>query len=89
MDQGSTDPIASLTEEVKKLQDIVSQNHILLLGVQRRSRFMFLGSILKWIVIIGISFGSFYFLQPFFETAMNTYKTIGSDSLHSLEDMMK
>lgn len=73
MDQGTLDPIQSLTEEVKKLQEIVAENNTVLKGIQRRGRLVVLASSLKWIVIIGLSLGSFYFLKPL----LDTYKSLG------------
>ena len=57
MDQGTPDPIQVLTEEVKKLQDIVAQNNVVLNKLQRRGRLVVLASSLKWIIIIALSLG--------------------------------
>jgi len=73
MDQGTPNPIQDLTEQVKKLQDIVVDNNTMLKGIQRRGRMVMLASTLKWVIIIGLSLGSFYFLKPLFDT----YKSLG------------
>lgn len=73
MDQAPIEPIEFLKEEVKKLQEMMVENNTLLRGIQRRGRLVMLGSSLKWLIIIGISLGSFYFLKPLFDT----YKSLG------------
>ncbi len=76
MEQGSIDPLQSLAEQVKKLQETVVENNVILHGLQRRARLAFLASTLKWVVIIGISLGSFYFLQPIFESTLRVYENL-------------
>lgn len=53
-----------LLEEVKALAE---ENSKMLKSIQRLNR---TGAILKityWVIIIGVSFGAFYFIQPYFD----------------------
>ncbi len=68
MEQGTQDSMQVLIGEVKALQAIVAENNTILKKIQRRDRFILLVSSLKWIIIIGLSLGSFYFLKPLFDT---------------------
>lgn len=42
-------------------------------GVQRRGT---IWQALKWILILGIAFGSFYFLEPYLNKVMELYNTV-------------
>lgn len=70
--------LEDLTAHIKKLQQTVDENHAMLVSVQRRARLSILFSGIKWVVIIGITFGSFFFLQPYLEQLQSTYSSIGS-----------
>lgn len=70
--------LEALAAQIKKLQQTVDENHAMLVSVQRRARLAILFSGLKWIVILGITFGSFFYLQPYLEQLMNTYTSLGS-----------
>lgn len=79
--------LEALAAQIKKLQQTVDENHAMLVSVQRRARLSILFSGLKWIVILGITFGSFFYLQPYLEQILNTYSSIGSltDSFAGVE----
>lgn len=81
MEQGTPDALQSLTEQVKKLQETVTENNIILHSLQRRARVALLVSILKWVVIIGISFGSFYFIKPLLGNIFGVYTNLNLDSI--------
>lgn len=52
---------ASLTEE----------NNKILLSIRRSSRISLALRVMYWVVIILVSFGTFYFIQPYVETMTN------------------
>jgi hypothetical protein len=58
----------SLLERTYKLAE--ENNHILR-SIRRHNRWMALTKFLYWVIIIGISIGAFYFIQPYFEMALN------------------
>lgn len=72
MEQGSSD----LHNEIQAIRRVVEQNNALLISIQRRARMSILFSTLKWVVLIGLSFGAFYFLKPYIETATSAYGSI-------------
>ncbi len=64
-------------------------------GVQKRET---LWQVLKWAVILGIAFGSFYYLEPYLNKVMDMYNSVTgmeksikdvSSGSSSLQDLLK
>ncbi len=72
MEQG----VGDFKNEIQEIRRIVEQNNQMLMSIQRRSQLAIVFSSLKWIVLIGLSFGAFYFLKPYMETALGAYDNI-------------
>jgi hypothetical protein len=66
----------SLQDQIKKLTALVEENHAMLISIQRRARMTILISSIKWLVILGITFGSFIFLQPYLDTMFSAYSSL-------------
>ena len=62
--------IKNLLEENLRLS---KENNELLLKVRRVQRWSQISRIFYWIIIIGISFGAFYFIQPYIGNLLNVY----------------
>ena len=54
----------SLLEHTHQLAE---ENNEILHSLKRRARFSTIVTVLYWTVIIGISFGAFYFIQPYLD----------------------
>ena len=52
----------SLLERTYKLTE---ENNKILISIRRSSRLSMVVKVLYWIVIIGLSFGAYYFIQPY------------------------
>jgi len=52
------------------------ENNQLLLKVRSFQRWSSVTRILYWVILIGISFGAFYFLQPYIEKIMRIYSNL-------------
>jgi len=70
--------LESLQAEVRKLTALVEENHTMLKSIQRRARVSILLSSIKWLFILGVTFGSFFFLQPYLDSLMETYSSIST-----------
>jgi len=76
-------------EERKLLQNtfnLAEENNKMLRkvrGVQKRQAFF---SILKWIIIIGVAVGAFYFLQPYIDNVLKFIQD-SSASLNQLKNL--
>lgn len=76
-----------LLEEVKSLAE---ENSKMLRSIQRMNRTSAVLKMIYWIVILGISFGAFYFMQPYLDALKNA---AGGDtpgpSTNSFEEVLK
>ena len=52
----------SLLEKIYKLTE---ENNNLLKSIQRTNRFSLVVKVLYWVIIIGLSFGALFFIQPY------------------------
>ena len=66
----------SLQAQITKLSALVEENNAMLKSIQRRARMTILISSIKWFVILGITFGSFIFLQPYLDKAFSAYNSL-------------
>ena len=65
-----------LLEETRKL---AQENNKILKGLRTAHRWSTFFSFFYWILIVGVSVGAFYFLQPYVDTILKTYSTIEND----------
>ncbi len=63
----------SLLERTYKL---VEENNNILRSIRRATRFSMAFRILYWVVIIVVSFGAYYFIQPYIETMLGAYEQV-------------
>jgi hypothetical protein len=66
--------------ESKKLLEetfaLAEENNKILHSMRRSMRLARVMSVLYWVIIIGISVGAFYFIQPYFNKIMDLYSSI-------------
>jgi len=62
--------------ELREIKDLTIENNRMLHAIQRRARWSMAWRIFYWIVITGIAFGSFIYLQPYLEKVTNTYNSL-------------
>lgn len=63
-----------------RIEDGIKQNQLILESVQRRARLSILFSSLKWFIIIGLTFGTFYYTKPYLEELMRVYVQVSDIS---------
>lgn len=56
--------------------ELARENNQMLKKVRSVQKHAMLWSVLKWIIWIGIAFGSFYFLQPYVDRLMDLYNQV-------------
>jgi hypothetical protein len=89
--------IKNLLEENLKLS---KENNELLIKIRSVQRWSQISRIFYWLIIIGVSFGAFYFIQPYIGNLLNVYtggvsdigtiKNIGNGlNLNNIQDMVK
>lgn len=62
--------LKNLLEENLKLS---KENNELLIKVRRVQKWAQYSRVFYWFIIIGITFGAFYFIQPYLENLLNLY----------------
>lgn len=78
----------NLIEETAKL---TQENNKILRGIQSAARWeRFFGAI-KWIIIIGLTVGAYYYIQPYLETLLKVYSSVGGPvpNISVLENALK
>ncbi|HEY4518541.1 MAG TPA: hypothetical protein VJG48_02850 [Candidatus Paceibacterota bacterium] len=62
----------------KELLELTRENNKILRSLRAHNRWATFSHIVYWLVIIGVSVGTFYYLQPYLETLLKTYQQIQS-----------
>ncbi len=77
-------------ELLQKTHDLSQENNKILRGIRRSNRWGSFFHLLYWVIIIGISVGAFYYIQPYVDTLLKTYKTLqtGIDNVTSLTNKL-
>jgi hypothetical protein len=63
----------AILTRLNNIEENIKQNQIILESIQRRARLSILFSSLKWFVILGLTFGTFYYTKPYLEELMKVY----------------
>ncbi len=63
-------------DDFLRLEKLVKENNEILKGMRRSMRISRFFTVLYWVVIIGVGFGAYYFIQPFIEPFIETGKGI-------------
>ena len=77
--------VRQLLEENLKIS---KENNELLLKVRSVQRWAQITRILYWVVIIGVSFGAFYYIQPYLGNLLNVY-TGGVSGMNDVGEITK
>lgn len=70
--------VQALKKEVAEIKELMTENNRMMRLVYRQARFSTVFSIVKWVIIIGVSVGSLYFIQPYLENLTNAYSTVNN-----------
>lgn len=63
-------------KKFEQLRRTVEENHKMLKQVRSVQRRAWWGSMLKWVVIVAVSLGAYYIVQPFVENLNNAYESV-------------
>ena len=69
-----------MKELLEQVKATAEENNKILKSIRRSSRISYFFSILYWIVIISISVGAFYYVQPYIDDLTKTYSQIKDTS---------
>lgn len=73
-------------ELLEKTYELEKENNHMLRGIRNSNRWSLFFRLFYWFIIIGLSVGAFYFIQPYLESLMNTYSSVqdGLGNINSL-----
>jgi len=66
-------------ELLEKTYEMAKENNHILKGIRRTNRWSTFFRIFYWIVIIGISVGAFYYIQPYINPILKAYSSLQSN----------
>lgn len=66
-----------MNEELEKIEELVEENNRLLHKLVTDLRWRRLISLAKWVFIIGLTLGLYYYVQPFINEIRSLYESIG------------
>ncbi len=70
--------IQEIRDDIKRMEDLMEENHLMIKRLHNAYRFNLLFSIIRWAIIIGLTFGLFYYTQPYLEKLLQLYSSINS-----------
>ena len=72
---------------------LAKENNDILHGIRRSQRMASFMRAIYWLIIIGITFGSFYLLQPYINKMLDLYNSVSGTEQKlnsgSLQDLLK
>jgi hypothetical protein len=63
-------------ELLERVALLSEENNQILRGIRNTNRWNTAIKAIYWIVILGLSYGAFVYIQPYFDTVFGMYKTI-------------
>jgi hypothetical protein len=84
-----TQDVLDLHEKIDELTAMLEENSRMTKGLYDRTRFLMLVSAIKWFIIIGLTIGAFYFVQPFIDTIVSVYGGVTGGSGSDLFNLIK
>jgi len=79
MDSDDND-IQELRERVDELFELTKESQKMIRSMYRTARWSAFFSVIKWALIIAITVGSLYYVQPFVTSFMKTYDSLSGNS---------
>lgn len=67
-------------EPQKELLELARENNKMLHAMRRHQRWQSFFHMLYWLAIIGLSVGSYYFIQPYLKALTDTYQQVSDTS---------
>ncbi len=68
--------IEEIGEKLDELTEIVKENQRMTASLYRRARLAGFAIAIKWIVIVGVTVGAFYYVQPVIDRTLTIYDTV-------------
>jgi len=72
---------------LEKTYELSQENNKILRGIRSSNRWSTFFHIFYWVIIIGVSIGAFYYIQPYMDKAVGIYKSVQGD-LNSVKSVV-
>lgn len=66
----------NIGKEIDEIKALTEENNSILKSMRRHNRVGAFMRLIYWIIILGAAVSSYYYLQPFIEPMINSYKSI-------------
>lgn len=73
-------------ELLEKTYELEKENNKMLRSIRNSGRWSLVFRIFYWLIIIGLSVGAFYFIQPYLQSLMDTYSNV-QDSIGNINSL--
>jgi hypothetical protein len=72
-------------ELLRRLITQSEENNKLLRRIDRRARWSIIYSVVRWLIVLGLGFGVYYYIQPYLEEILRVYADLllGADKLRN------
>ncbi|MBU3668392.1 MAG: hypothetical protein FGM57_00310 [Candidatus Taylorbacteria bacterium] len=79
--------IDELQHKVEELSELVTENQRMIKSLYRRAQVASYFVFIKWGVIVALTIGSLYYIQPYLETMLKFYSTFGGEAASPAKDL--
>ena len=66
-------------ELLQKTYELSEENNKILHSIRRGNRWSYFFKITYWVLVIGVAFGAYFYIQPYVNVLSNTYHGVTSD----------
>lgn len=73
-------------ELLEKTYELEKENNRMLRSIRNSGRWSLIFRVFYWLIIIGLSVGAFYFIQPYLQSLMDTYSNV-QDSIGNINSL--
>lgn len=78
--------VESEIDKMEELLKLTRDSNKILHAMRRHQRWASVGHALYWLLIVGVSVGSYVLIKPYLQTLMETYDKI-TEASNSIQDM--
>jgi hypothetical protein len=78
MNESIEQEIKEMREELEEIKEMMVENSKMIKRLHNAYRISYSVSIIKWVIIIGFTLGTFYYIQPYLENILKLYGSINS-----------
>lgn len=89
VDNATNKEIAEIDKKIDALTSLVEENQMMIRNLYQRARMATVFIFIKWFIIIGITVGSFYYIQPLINNLIGIYSGISGGTGTDLFNLIK